>query len=187
MNISLLLPTISYDGSNVDVRVHTYLYVVKFQKRDLANLDFTAIFLFVHHYMQAAPLRCTSRLLSRGLPSSRYRLHDTSVVAQQGLHTYPIFNLNDVSDRSLGPRPGDEAILTLSGGVDSSVAAYLALEKGGLIPHKTIFMRNWNSLEESEGFEPGSGGSVGCQWKKDWDKVVATAKCLDVEAQLVST
>lgn len=105
------------------------------------------------------------------------------------LSAYPTFNLNpeenSTNDKPLGPRKGDEAILTLSGGVDSSVAAYLALTKGGLIPHRTIFMRNWNSLDEAETFEPGGGGAEGCQWLRDWHRVEAMAKWLDVKPELV--
>lgn len=32
-------------------------------------------------------------------------------------------------------------------------------------------MRNWSSLEESTQFEPGSGGSSGCEWQKEWEDV----------------
>lgn len=126
-------------------------------------------------------------MLSRSLKTvAKQQSLDTSAAIQKTLAAYPIFNLNADDGRHLGPRSGDEAILTLSGGVDSSVAAYLALQKGGLVPHKTIFMRNWNSLEESESFEPGSGGSQGCQWQRDWDIVTAMAKWLGVDAELVS-
>jgi tRNA-specific 2-thiouridylase len=104
------------------------------------------------------------------------------------LQAYPLFNLNaeerDLRGRLLGPRRGDEAVLTLSGGVDSSVAAYMALTAGGLQPSRTIFMRNWNSLEEKESFEPGAGGSSGCQWMQDWDCVQRTARWLGVGDQV---
>lgn len=126
-------------------------------------------------------------LLSRTLTTvAKQQSIDKHSVIQKTLAAYPIFNLNDDAGRHLGPRKGDEAILTLSGGVDSSVSAYLALERGGLIPRKTVFMRNWNSLEESEAFEPGAGGAQGCQWQRDWDRVSAMAKWLGVEAELVS-
>jgi asparagine synthetase B (glutamine-hydrolysing) len=125
-------------------------------------------------------------LLSRTLTTvAKQQSIDKQAVIQKTLAAYPIFNLNDDAGRHLGPQKGDEAILTLSGGVDSSVSAYLALERRGLIPHKTIFMRNWNSLEESESFEPGSGGAQGCQWQRDWDRVSAMAKWLGVKAELV--
>lgn len=108
---------------------------------------------------------------------------------QDFLSAYPTFNLNPdqigENDRPSGPRQGDEAILTLSGGVDSSMAAYLAITKGGLMPHRTIFMRNWNSLEESESFEPGAGGAEGCQWLRDWHRVEAMAKWLNVKPELM--
>nr|CDI51235.1 related to trna methyltransferase [Melanopsichium pennsylvanicum 4] len=32
-------------------------------------------------------------------------------------------------------------------------------------------MRNWNTLDESSSFEPGSGGSMGCEWQRDWEDV----------------
>lgn len=110
-------------------------------------------------------------------------------VAQDVLAAYPIFNLNEGDGGQhgtpLGPRPGDEAILTLSGGVDSSVASYLAISSGALVPKRTIFMRNWNSLEESQGFEPGAGGAHGCQWMRDWERVQDMARWLDVKPELV--
>ncbi|UZJ56515.1 hypothetical protein CBS101457_005835 [Exobasidium rhododendri] len=131
---------------------------------------------------------CAIKMLRRSLVTSSRSslgLRDSSAESLRALAAYPIFNLNDESGRHLGPRPGDEAILTLSGGVDSSVASYLAMQQGGLIPYKTIFMRNWNSLEESTEFEPGSGGSQGCQWQRDWEKVNKMARWLGVEAELM--
>jgi asparagine synthetase B (glutamine-hydrolysing) len=140
--------------------------------------------------MPLALQRCSSfRTLHRSLNTIAPRaqlLRECKAENLQALAAYPIFNLNDESGRQLGPRHGDEAVLTLSGGVDSSVASYLAISKGGLLPIKTVFMRNWNSLEENASFKPGSGGSQGCQWQQDWEKVVAMAKWLGVEAELVS-
>lgn len=126
------------------------------------------------------------RTLTRSIVTHGRQTVKHSAEVQRTLAAYPLFHLNDDgSNQHLGPRRGDEVILTLSGGVDSSVSAYLALQEGGLIPHRTIFMRNWNSLEESETFEPGSGGSQGCQWQRDWEKVLAMAKWLGVKAELV--
>ena len=123
--------------------------------------------------------RCLTTAARQGSSSSHAEV-------QQALAAYPVFNLNDDAGRALGPRRGDEAVLTLSGGVDSSVAAFLALKEGGLIPHRTIFMRNWSSLDESGRFEPGSGGAAGCEWQRDWERVTAMARWLGVEAELVS-
>jgi tRNA-specific 2-thiouridylase len=75
----------------------------------------------------------------------------------------------------------------MSGGVDSSVAALLALQQG-LVP-RPLFMRNWNELDESGTFEPGAGGATGCTWMKDWEGVQQTCAALGLgrdSAELVS-
>ncbi|GAA5834845.1 hypothetical protein JCM3766R1_003262 [Sporobolomyces carnicolor] len=50
----------------------------------------------------------------------------------------------------------------MSGGVDSSVAARLLLDHGFDV--KPVFMRNWDTLDESS-------GSGGCEWERDWADV----------------
>ncbi|PWN88873.1 5-methylaminomethyl-2-thiouridylate-methyltransferase [Acaromyces ingoldii] len=118
-------------------------------------------------------LRVARPLLTCG----RRSISTTSAEVGRLLDRYPV-------DR-LGPQPGDEAVLTLSGGVDSSVAAFLAIERGGLKPVRTIFMRNWNSLDEAQTFEPGAGGSTGCTWLRDWRLVERTARVLGLKAELM--
>lgn len=138
--------------------------------------------------MQRSLLRCgIIKTLTRSIVTHGRRSIEERAEIQRTLAAYPPFQFNDESSQHLGPQSGDEVILTLSGGVDSSVSAYLALQEDGLIPHRTIFMRNWNSLEERETFEPGSGGSQGCQWQRDWESVTAMAKWLGVQAELVRT
>lgn len=127
-----------------------------------------------------APIASTAaKLAPKGQPARSVSF----VTKPDILASYPSFNLNEGGP---GPRHGEEAILTLSGGVDSSVAAYMAVEKSGLVPCRTIFMRNWNSLEETHDFHPGAGGAQGCQWLHDWDVVQKMARWLDVKAELVS-
>lgn len=85
--------------------------------------------------------------------------------------------------------------LAMSGGVDSSVTALLltklsdqytasCLRPLTLLP---IYMRNWSTLEESDRFEPGSGGAAGCEWQREWESVqdVCRALQLEKEPQLV--
>jgi tRNA-specific 2-thiouridylase len=63
----------------------------------------------------------------------------------------------------------------MSGGVDSSVIALLLSRlshtlQGDLTLHP-VYMRNWSTLEESDDFEPGSGGAAGCEWQQEWEGV----------------
>ncbi|SNX81600.1 related to trna methyltransferase [Melanopsichium pennsylvanicum] len=74
------------------------------------------------------------------------------------------------SSNPYGPQKGDHITLALSGGVDSSVCALL-LSRSNLYSLSAVFMRNWNTLDESSSFEPGSGGSMGCEWQRDWEDV----------------
>lgn len=78
-----------------------------------------------------------------------------------------------------GPKEGDTIVVALSGGVDSSTTlARLCLTPSDLDSSRpkfdiqVVFMRNWNSLDEGDDFEPGaSGGADGCAWVQDWKDV----------------
>ncbi|CAO1631205.1 unnamed protein product [Sympodiomycopsis kandeliae] len=84
------------------------------------------------------------------------------------------------------PRPGDTVYLAMSGGVDSSVTALLlsrlsqSFSEQGRSPLTLIpvYMRNWSTLEEYNGFEPGSGGAAGCEWQQEFHSVEAVCKTL---------
>ncbi|GAA5941023.1 tRNA-5-taurinomethyluridine 2-sulfurtransferase [Sporobolomyces koalae] len=60
------------------------------------------------------------------------------------------------------PGQGTKVYACMSGGVDSSVAARLLLERGYNV--KPVFMRNWETLDEAN-------GSGGCEWERDWSDV----------------
>lgn len=82
------------------------------------------------------------------------------------------------------PEVGDQVFLAMSGGVDSSVMALLLSQQAasvatrGSIALQPIYMRNWSALEESEEFEPGSGGAAGCEWQQEWESVQAVCSIL---------
>ncbi|BGP22829.1 hypothetical protein JCM10295v2_001720 [Rhodotorula toruloides] len=62
-----------------------------------------------------------------------------------------------------GPPPtGTKVFTCMSGGVDSSVAARLLLERGYEV--EPVFMRNWDTVDEQS-------GSGGCEWERDWEDV----------------
>ncbi|GAA5910998.1 tRNA-5-taurinomethyluridine 2-sulfurtransferase [Sporobolomyces salmoneus] len=61
-----------------------------------------------------------------------------------------------------GPARGTKVYTCMSGGVDSSVAARLLLDRGFDV--KPIFMRNWETLDELS-------GSGGCEWERDLEDV----------------
>ena len=97
------------------------------------------------------------------------------VVVDQGAQAST--NANDSAFRAEmerrmgGPKAGDTIIVAMSGGVDSSLCASLLRRSPGKYDLRAVFMRNWNTLEESEEFEPGSGGANGCEWQKEWEDV----------------
>lgn len=76
--------------------------------------------------------------------------------------------------------------LAMSGGVDSSVVALLmsrlsarmASEGHAPLSLVPVYMRNWSTLEESNGFEPGSGGGAGCEWQQEFRSVEEVCKTL---------
>lgn len=76
-----------------------------------------------------------------------------------------------------GPKKGDHITIALSGGVDSSVTALL-LAQSSLYSLSAVFMRNWNELDESGTFQPGSGGASGCTWQRDWEDVQSVCRHL---------
>lgn len=72
----------------------------------------------------------------------------------------------------------------MSGGVDSSVVALLMTRHSqtltsplNLVP---VYMRNWSTLEESNSFEPGSGGAAGCEWQAEYQSVEEVCRKLDL-------
>ena len=46
-------------------------------------------------------------------------------------------------------------------------------------------MRNWNELDESGTLYPGSGGSSGCSWQRDWHDVQSVASFLSIPVTMV--
>ncbi|SPO20862.1 related to trna methyltransferase [Ustilago trichophora] len=83
-----------------------------------------------------------------------------------------------------GPQKGDSITIALSGGVDSSVTALL-LAQSSHFELSAVFMRNWNELDESLSFHPGSGGASGCSWQKDWEDVQSVARHLGIPVRMV--
>ena len=83
-----------------------------------------------------------------------------------------------------GPQKGDHITIALSGGVDSSVTAAL-LARSSLYNLSAVFMRNWNELDESASFQPGSGGAMGCTWQRDWEDVQSVARHLGIPVKMV--
>ncbi|PWN18280.1 5-methylaminomethyl-2-thiouridylate-methyltransferase [Microstroma glucosiphilum] len=70
----------------------------------------------------------------------------------------------------------------MSGGVDSSVIALLLSDLfhtlQGELTLYPVYMRNWSTLEESDKFEPGSGGAAGCEWQQEWEGVQGVCRHL---------
>ncbi|GAA5991297.1 hypothetical protein JCM5350_005325 [Sporobolomyces pararoseus] len=60
------------------------------------------------------------------------------------------------------PTRGTKVYACMSGGVDSSVAAKLLVDRGFEV--KPVFMRNWETLDEQS-------ESGGCEWEKDFEDV----------------
>ena len=83
-----------------------------------------------------------------------------------------------------GPRKGDHITIALSGGVDSSVTALL-LAQSSQYDLSAVFMRNWNELDESGSLQPGSGGSTGCTWQRDWADVEAVCRHLGIPVRMI--
>lgn len=84
---------------------------------------------------------------------------------------------------SAKPGPGETVHLAMSGGVDSSVVALLLSRHAATLHQhslnlKPVYMRNWSTLEESDNFEPGSGGAAGCEWQQEYEQVQAVCEKL---------
>jgi tRNA-5-taurinomethyluridine 2-sulfurtransferase len=77
-----------------------------------------------------------------------------------------------------GPKAGDTIVLAMSGGVDSSLCASLLRSSPLNFDLRGVYMRNWNTLDESTEFEPGSGGASGCEWQREWKDVQAVCEHL---------
>lgn len=70
---------------------------------------------------------------------------------------------------------GNKVVIGLSGGVDSSVAAYLLQQEGYEV--SALFMVNWHDR---------TGSLVGsCTWEDDWDLAQMVAKKLNMPIELV--
>ncbi|KAL1915197.1 uncharacterized protein VTP21DRAFT_7473 [Calcarisporiella thermophila] len=94
---------------------------------------------------------------------------------------YKIKKLNHVfclhksySTTSLFPKPGDKVILGMSGGVDSSVSAYLLQQKGYDV--EGVYMRNWDSRDED---------SSPCPSLEDQQDVARVCEQLGIKWRLV--
>jgi NH3-dependent NAD+ synthetase len=76
----------------------------------------------------------------------------------------------------LPPGHGKTVVVGMSGGVDSSVAAYLLREEGYRVIG--LHMMNWDESDEQ-------GESSGCSAKQDYKDVQAVCAQLQIEAQQV--
>ena len=71
-------------------------------------------------------------------------------------------------------KPPQRVVIGMSGGVDSSVAAWLLKEQGFEVVG--LFMKNWEDDEDSEY----------CSTRQDWIDVVAVADILGIEVEIVN-
>ncbi|SPC65334.1 related to trna methyltransferase [Ustilago sp. UG-2017b] len=125
----------------------------------------------------------TSRTLRTACHSLHPTLLPTPSIPRRNF-TAPISISTNETSR-YGPRNGDSITIALSGGVDSSVTALL-LAQSSLYSLSAVFMRNWNELDESGSLQPGSGGSSGCSWQKDWEDVQSVCRHLgNIPVQMI--
>ena len=71
-------------------------------------------------------------------------------------------------------KPPQRVVIGMSGGVDSSVAAWLLKEQGFEVVG--LFMKNWEDDDDSEY----------CSTRQDWIDVVAVADILGIEVEIVN-
>ncbi|CAH1768255.1 281_t:CDS:10, partial [Entrophospora sp. SA101] len=85
------------------------------------------------------------------------------------LHGLKFINYNNKS-----PQPGDKVIVAMSGGVDSSVSAYLLKRQGYLV--EGIYMRNWDLVDD-----------IGaCTSDRDWSDVQKVCEQLEIPCNQIN-
>lgn len=81
------------------------------------------------------------------------------------------------------PRRGDQIVVAMSGGVDSSVVAALLAQQDYDV--RGVYMRNWSTADEMGSMQGGSGGVMGCAWQKEWQDVQAVAQQLGMRVDMI--
>lgn len=134
----------------------------------------------VHHRNVSGSRDCNALLVNGCLPQDAFaRCYSSTSRNAFAASPSPCSSSSSSSSHSpYGPQKGDRITIALSGGVDSSVTAALLAYSDQDYDLSAVFMRNWNELDERDGFEPGSGGASGCSWQKDWEDVQSVCRHL---------
>ncbi|KAJ2930700.1 hypothetical protein H1R20_g6394, partial [Candolleomyces eurysporus] len=108
----------------------------------------------------------------RGISASTAR----TCALKRSIHAYYSRNYATEQGGRYEPKKGDQVVVGMSGGVDSSVAALLLTREDYDL--SAVFMRNWDTRDES-------GTDKGCEWEKDWEDVQRVCRKLDIPVSMI--